>query len=465
MARDRSAQPLSPQDIIRSGLCIGCGSCVAQANAVDVRLDFDAFGQYIPRGPASWRQHRTWGLARTCPFSPLASNEDELAPALFPDAVQQHAAVGRFHAAYVGHVAEEDFRAQGSSGGMVSWVLTELLRTGMIEAAVHVVATADPQQEGRFFQYQISRTAEAIRAGAKSRYYPVELSSVLRTIRAVPGRYAVVGVPCFIKAVQLLRREEPLLRARIVCTLGLFCGHMKSARFLESFAWQLGVGLETIQHVEFRRKDPQRPASTYTVQLTLTDGRVVQRDWWHLVDGDWGAGFFQHAACNFCDDVVAETADLSCGDAWVEPYASDGRGTNVVIVRSTLLAQLVTAGIQAGRLALEPVDSAFVERTQAAGFRQRREGLAYRLCWPRAAGVRPRKRVAPAARALPARRKLIYRTRSGITTWSHRVFWCARLLRQPHLYIRWARLALSVYHGLAYARGKLGTLLQRWGLP
>jgi coenzyme F420-reducing hydrogenase beta subunit len=68
----------------------------------------------------------------------------------------------------------------------------------------------------------------------------------------VPGRYAVVGVPCLIKAVQLLRREDPLMHSRIAFTLGLFCGHMKSARFVESVAWQMGVGVTEIQAVEFR---------------------------------------------------------------------------------------------------------------------------------------------------------------------------------------------------------------------
>jgi coenzyme F420-reducing hydrogenase beta subunit len=343
-------------------------------------------------------------------------------------------------------------------------VATELLRRGWVDGVAHVGATADPQTEGRFFRYRLSRTEEDIRAGAKSRYYPVELADVLRTIRAVPGRYAVVGVPCLIKAVHLLRREDPVLRERIAFTLGLFCGHMKSARFLESVAWQMGVRMTEIHGVEFRRKDPHRPASTYTAQLTLTDGRVVQHDWWHLADGDWGAGFFQQAACNVCDDVVAETADIAFGDAWVEPYASDGRGTNVVIVRSPVLEHLVATGITEGRLQLDPVDSAFVEQTQAAGFRQRREGLAYRLCWRRA-GVQPCKRVTPAARTLSARRKLIYRWRSLITAWSHRVFWVARLIRRPRLYIRWARLALTGYHALAYARGRLGDILARVGLP
>ena len=47
---------------------------------------------------------------------------------LFPDAPETHWAVGRFRGSYVGHVAEDGFRMQGSSGGMVSWVLAELLR-------------------------------------------------------------------------------------------------------------------------------------------------------------------------------------------------------------------------------------------------------------------------------------------------------------------------------------------------
>src|SRR3546814_17923778 len=102
------------------------------------------------------------------------------------------------------------------------------------------------------------------------------------------------------------------------------------------------------------------------------------QDWWHLVDGDWGAGFFQNRACDFCDDVVAETADIAFGDAWVEPYSSDGRGTNVVVVRSSALHAMLREGIDAGRLALQPVAAGFVRETQAAGFRQRREWLAHR---------------------------------------------------------------------------------------
>jgi coenzyme F420-reducing hydrogenase beta subunit len=449
-SRPTGEATISPEDVVRSGLCVGCGSCAARAGG-EAHVRLDRHGNYKPTGPSQWLASRSSSFTRTCPSSPAAKNEDELALSLFPDADHTDPLIGRFRTAYVGYSAAERFRDQGSSGGLTSWFLTELLRRDLVDGVAHVVPAQDPGRDGKFFEYRVSRSEADVRAGARSRYYPVELTRALETINSVPGRYAVAGIPCFVKAVQLLRREDPVVRERVAFTVGLFCGHMKSARFVESLAWQMGVPLDEIASVEFRLKDPRRPASWYRAGLTLRDGRCTQMDWWDLVDGDWGAGFFQNGACNFCDDVVAETADISFGDAWVEPYSSDGRGTNVVIVRSLAVQELLDAGIREGRLSLTPVDAQFVRRTQAAALRHRREGLAYRLS-RRRRGLRPRKRVVPGVRALPVRRRAIYRMRSMIATCSHRVFWFARLVDRPQIYVRWARLTLTAYRALAYSR-------------
>lgn len=460
VAESNGRSLVSPRDMVHSGLCIGCGSCVTLANCSKAEMRLDRYGQFKPSGPDGWQRRRTVEFSKACPFSPRSADEEELAGGLFPSAPMQDEMIGRFEGSYVGHVAEEDFRASGSSGGMVSWVACELLRKGLVDGVAHVAVAAPSANGPGFFRYVISRNEEQVRAGAKSRYYPVELSGVIEMIRTAPGKYAVVGIPCFIKALQLLRSQDPLLRERIVFTLGLFCGHMKSARMVESFAWQMGTDVTAVEAVEYRLKKPDRPANWYTAQLTLEDGTKRSKDWWHLADGDWGAGFFQNSACNFCDDVVAETADISFGDAWVEPYSSDGRGTNVVIVRAPALHELLRSAMDDGRLSMKAVDAAFIQQTQAAGFRQRREGLAFRLSWPRL-GIKPRKRVAARWRGLPVRRKLIYAMRYQISRWSHRMFWLARLMRLPALYIGWARGALTVYHGLAYSRGKVGRFVDR----
>lgn len=436
----------TPRDIARAGLCVGCGSCAE-------RMQWDRDGFLKPHSstvpPASF--------ALQCPFSPAAADEDVIAGERFASAANLHPQIGRFEAAYVGHVSEPSFRPNGSSGGLTSWVAAELLRSGKVDGIAHVVPS-DPST-GRHFAYRISRTLEEINAGAKSRYYPVDLSGVLHEIRTTPGRYAVVGVPCFIKAIHLLRRIDHLVEERVSHTLGLFCGHMKSAALVESFAWQLGTELRRVSALDYRVKDESRPANWYRTELSLDDGSSAAKDWWNLADGDWGAGFLQNPACDWCDDVVAETADIAFGDAWVEPHSSDGRGTNVVIVRSKELASMLQDARASGRLKLDPVTADFIVRTQAAGLRHRRDGLAYRLTWPRR-GIRPTKRVVASAR-LPVRRKLVYRLRYSIARASLRLMRLARAYRTPAIYTYGARAMLRVYQSITWSHGRFGRLLDR----
>lgn len=451
MGRD---EPVSPLDMVRSGLCIGCGACAAEAACSGARMDWDGEGQLKPDGPREWMRSRTRAFSTLCPFSPQSEDEDSIAARLFPRAAGSDQWIGRFEGAYVGHALEDSYRDRGSSGGMVSWVAAELLQRGLVDGVAHV-APADPDAGGRFFRYSISRDLDALNRGAKSRYYPVDMAGILEEIRAVPGRYAIVGIPCFIKSVHLACAQDTVLRERIAFTLGLVCGHMKSRNMVESFGWQMGVDVRDVARVEYRLKDPSRPANWYRAQLSCRNGEERQQDWWHLVDGDWGSGFFQNSACDFCDDVVAETADISFGDAWVEPYSSDGRGTNVVVVRSPEIHALLRNGMEQGRVALSPVDAGFVRETQAAGFRQRREGLAYRLEWaPR--GVKPRKRVHSGHHHLGWRRKLIYRLRYMISRGSSGAFQLAKRLGRPGIFMAWGRLMLKLYHGITYSRGRLG---------
>src|SRR3546814_9904024 len=76
--------------------------------------------------------------------------------AQFPTAKHNDRLIGRYEAAYVGYAVEENFRSLGSSGGMVSWVAAELLRTGLVDGVAHVIA-ANPEEDQCFFRYQISR--------------------------------------------------------------------------------------------------------------------------------------------------------------------------------------------------------------------------------------------------------------------------------------------------------------------
>src|SRR3546814_20201860 len=84
---------------------------------------------------------------------------------------------------------------------------------------------------GSLFRYAVSHSAAVLRARRKSTYYSTEMSEALSSIAGDGKRYAFVGVPCFVKAISLLMRQDARLAEQIRFRVGLVCGHLKSAAF------------------------------------------------------------------------------------------------------------------------------------------------------------------------------------------------------------------------------------------
>jgi hypothetical protein len=64
-------------------------------------------------------------------------------------------------------------------------------------------------------------------------------------------------------------------------------------------------------------------------------------------------GFFKSKFSDFTDNVFNELADISLGDAWLQEYAKDPRGTNILIVRNRKLALIIKEALKAGRVKLD----------------------------------------------------------------------------------------------------------------
>lgn len=385
--------------VIGGGYCIGCGACTRGLPKEGVSIGWNKQGQYEASIVA---EHEVFNiqLNRVCPFSTASHDENFIASKFFKH-LPNHEKIGRYRACYAGYVTESEFRSKGSSGGMVSWLLVELLRSNFVDEVIHVGNTEkDQATDGPLFKYVVSSTQEEVSSRSKSRYYPVEMSEVLNHIRANDRRYAFVGVPCFIKALRLLQLNEPIFRERVIFTIGIFCGHLKSKGFSEILAFQAGMQPEKINGIDFRTKLPGHLASRYAVTVdgfSLDKGirQEATKPMMECVGKNWSHGLFKYKACDFCDDVVAETADVAIGDAWLPQYIKDSNGTNILVVRDSKIQSIIESGIRRGALSLDEVSPTDVVNSQAGGFRHRREGLAYRLAEVDKAGKwRPKKRVA-----------------------------------------------------------------------
>ncbi|MDX2306637.1 MAG: Coenzyme F420 hydrogenase/dehydrogenase, beta subunit C-terminal domain [Hyphomicrobium sp.] len=399
--------------VVGGGYCIGCGAC-ALPSMGDVRIELDGRGMFQAVAGAGHRVPEPFEAI--CPFSGASADEDEIGRTRFAaEGGAWRGEIGHFRTCYAGHVERSDFRDVGSSGGLVTWVLCALFENGMIDGALHVAPAGDRP----LFGYRLSTSLDEIRAGAKSRYYPVEMSAALAQVLDRPGRYAVVGTPCFIKAIELLARSVPEIAERVAYRIAIVCGHLKSARFADYLALRASVAPRDVGTIDFRHKVPERLASDYSAQITTRSGdeNIVRMS--EVYGGNWGYGFFRYPACDYCDDVVGETADISIGDAWLPGYIRDWKGTNIIVVRTREVEALIEAGIAAGELKMDAVSDADVVQSQLGGLRDRREGLAYRLALKDRQGLwRPRKRVAPSMR-LPAQRRRIYDLRLRISQASH----------------------------------------------
>ncbi len=383
---------------------------------------------------------------KLCPFGSGAKNEAEIAKKIFSDTCKHNSQVGHYNGVFAGHVAEGEFRKRGSSGGMGTWVLNELLSKGLVDYVVHVKSESAGQDLNSIpFKYQVSETLEETQQGGKSRYYPIELSEALTIVRSQPGRYAIVGLPCFIKSIRLLQAQDAILAERIQYCVGLVCGHLKSAHYAESLAWQMGIPPKELEGIDFRIKDPSQPANRYS---TYAKGRCGEKvlPTNQLFGADWGAGAFKYKACDFCDDVFAETADVVLGDAWLPEYVKDSYGTNVVVTRNQDIQQLIVNARTDGRLEMDDMDVDKAVQSQDAGLRHRKVAIGYRIhCAQTEGSWVPPKRTDPAKTLSPRYEMKRQRLRTELRALSHEAFLKAKTAGELSDYLEVMKPVYSQY--------------------
>lgn len=347
-------------------------------------------------------------VLNVCPFSGEGANEDSIGFRLFGD-IQHDTRLGYYREIYQASVTDDSMRLQASSGGIITWILKSLLQREKVDYVVHVKDA--PGETGTLFSYGISRNTEEVISGGKSKYYPIELSQVMKEVEELPGRGVFVGLPCFIKGARRLCELRPHLAKKFPYFIGLVCGHLKSTGFAESLAQQMGLNPVKLIDADFRVKLMDRPADRYGFSASTVETSSA-RPMSDLVGGDWGLNLFRNPTCDLCDDVFAECADLVVGDSWLPESVKDPKGTSVVVSRNKALSEMLERGKADGQLNLKELSIEKVTQSQQGGLRDRREGLAYRLYLRQKSGEwAPKKRVEPSKKHISSNRRKLYRHR------------------------------------------------------
>lgn len=375
--RNSTKQESELLKVIENDYCVGCGMCAAK-DPSQITMSLNEYGQYMPK-VKNFSNIRE--IERVCPFTNDKVDEDVIAGELFRETenIKHTDETGFYIDTFVGYTLNEKERLAATSGGLISWLAQYLLKNDLID---YIICVGPSSEHGKHFEYQIVNSIEALAKCKKSKYYPVEVSTVIPKIRELEGRFLFIGLPCFIKALRKFTRLDPSLNEKIHYTIGLICGHLKTAKYARYLARHCGVNNESIVNVDFRHKIKGNTAINYAFKIdyiknnTLKTEQILMKNVWA---SGWGNNLFMLKACEYCDDVFSETADITIGDAWLKDYSQDYRGHSLVLNRSNTFKKILEAGISENEIHLDSITIDEAIESQSAGLRQRRNGLNARL--------------------------------------------------------------------------------------
>lgn len=433
--------------LISKNYCIGCGVCTMVEH---VSIGFDEYGKYKVNFN-DLNDSEYFNVLKICPFSSLAYNEDKISSLLFDKNIKNNAFLGSYLNNYVGYVKEE-YRLKSSSGGIITWLLLNLLKSREITYAVFV---GESKCKNFLFEYKISKNEKDILAGASSKYYPVELSEVLKTIEEREGQYAIVALPCFVKGIRLLQMQYPVFKERIKFIISPVCGHLKTKHYSEFLAWQKGLNPKKLVGINFRKKFSDLHASQYGTEFRIKEAEEIKtytfKNNSFELGTDWGHGMFKYPVCDYCDDVFGELSDISVGDAWLKDYTDDYKGNSIITIRNIDILKFLMGGVKKDELSLQHVESEPILLSQAGGIRNKKEDLAYRLYLKNQADEwYPPKRVKPECNISKKRQKII-KLRMDINFLSHELFNEAIQKKDIKVFLKKMKPLISSYNHLYYS--------------
>lgn len=360
-------QKVEIRDIVNNDYCVGCGICVSESKSSKMILN--DYGFLVPDLDDSFNEN----AVKVCPFNPNpdeeVGDEDKLANLFLAEAKNSDQRIGRFQNTYIGY--SKDNREASSSGGIATYIFEQLLKQKIVDH-IFIVKETDGNYEFQWFN-EVSQ----IKSTSKTRYIPVTLEKLFKEIDQKEGKVAVSGVACFIKAIRLKQHYKPVYKAKIPFLVGIICGGLKSTFFTDYLAQKSGIaGHYTKQ--EYRIKDKNSTANDYSFGAFDHETKFHQMKM-KTVGDMWGTGLFKANACDFCDDVTTELADISLGDAWLNPYSQDGMGTSVIVTRSVLADKLIVGGIKNQELAVAELSLSLLKLSQEGSFKHRQMAQKYRL--------------------------------------------------------------------------------------
>ncbi len=299
--------------IIDGGLCHRCGSCVGICPTGVLAVSDEAYPTIKNLSACTDCDL----CVKVCPGDEFNFNDSHLRTFGVPGVPES--THGHFIDSLIAYATDPDIRERSTSGGLATAILLDLLERKEIDGAIVIVSDEEKLWRGKPI---VARTKEDLIRSMKSKYAISPTNAVFSEIKNIPGRYALVGLPCqihgFVKASALDER----LKERVVLTIGLFC-HAAVEHEAYRVIWE-SLGDKTIGAKKFTSRIGKHPG---TPHLELADGTLYPVYFGNKKGYRPSSieminilyRLYTPSRCLTCFDASSEFADIAIGDPWMAP--------------------------------------------------------------------------------------------------------------------------------------------------
>ena len=332
--------PLTTDEIVRAGLCIGCGLCQGLVGSHRLKLVMTPEGRERPVQIGELTEGENVLINAVCPGLRIdGADPDDAPPNTEIDLIW-----GPASEIVVGHAGNEQVRFRASAGGILTALGQHLIESGRVKFVLHVAASKDrPMRTER----KLSFTATDVLEAAGSRYGPAAILVDFDEILAREEPFAVIAKPCDITAIRNLARSDPRVNRLLRYRLAIVCGGASELTKSEEVLGTFNVSEDDLSL--FRYRGYGNPGAT---RLETGDGRVHEISYRQLWEDD--AKWMIQPRCKICPDAIGELADIVVLDVWPggTPNGEDA-GFNGIVVRTESGRELLAAAVSTGAVVID----------------------------------------------------------------------------------------------------------------